>query len=69
MWKNIWEFFQNEVLGMKWLSRIIENGLKAAGLDTGSRVGGSIHFFIYDTIKINPKLFSAGKNKENTRKI
>lgn len=52
MWKNIWEFFQNEVLGMKWLSRIIENGLKAAGLDTGSRVGGSIHFFIYDTIKI-----------------
>lgn len=34
------------------MSRIIENGLKAAGLDTGSRVGGSIHFFIYDTIKI-----------------
>lgn len=52
MWKNIWEFFQNEVLGMRWLNRLIESGLKAAGLDTSSRVGGSIQFFIYDTIKI-----------------
>lgn len=52
MLKNIWDFFQNEVLGMKWLYRLIESGLKTAGLDTGSRVGGSIQFFIYDTIKI-----------------
>lgn len=52
MLKNIWDFFQNEVLGMKWLNRLIESGLKAVGLDTGSRVGGSIQFFIYDTIKI-----------------
>lgn len=52
MWKNIWEFFQNEVLEMRWLNRLIESGLKAAGLDTSSRVGGSIQFFIYDTIKI-----------------
>ena len=52
MLKNIWDFFQNEVLGMKWLCRLIERGLKAAGLDISSRVGGSIQFFIYDTIKI-----------------
>ena len=52
MLKNIWDFFQNEVLGMKWLYRLIERGLKAAGLDISSRVGGSIQFFIYDTIKI-----------------
>ena len=52
MWKNIWDFFQNEVLGMKWLNRLIESGLQVAGLDTGNRVGGSIQFFIYDTIKI-----------------
>ena len=52
MWKNIWDFFQNEVLGMKWLNRLIESGLQVAGVDTGNRVGGSIQFFIYDTIKI-----------------
>ncbi|MCI5935877.1 MAG: permease [Lachnospiraceae bacterium] len=52
MIKSIWDFFQNEVLGMKWLNRLIGSILEAAGLDTGSRVGGSIRFFIYDTIKI-----------------
>lgn len=47
-----WDFFQNEVLGMSWLSRLISTILNACGLDTTSRVGGSIQFFIYDTIKI-----------------
>lgn len=50
--KNAWDFFQNEVLGMGWLSRLISTILNACGLDTTSRVGGSIQFFIYDTIKI-----------------
>lgn len=52
MLKNSWDFFQNEVLGMKWLNRLIGSGLEAVGLDTGSRLGGSVQFFIYDTIKI-----------------
>lgn len=52
MLKKIWDFFQNEILGMKWLNRLIGNGLTAAGLDTSGKVGGSIQFFIYDTIKI-----------------
>ena len=52
MLKNIWDFFQNEVLGMKWLNRLIGSSLEAAGLDTSNKVGGSIQFFIYDTIKI-----------------
>ena len=47
-----WDFFQNEVLGMGWLSRLISTILNACGLDTTSRVGSSIQFFIYDTIKI-----------------
>lgn len=47
-----WDFFQNEVLGMGWLSRLISTILNACGLDPTSRVGGSIQFFIYDTIKI-----------------
>lgn len=42
--RNIWDVFQNEILGMKWLNRLIGSGLEAIGLDTGSRVGGSIRF-------------------------
>lgn len=52
MLKSIWDFFQNEILGMQWLNRLIGIGLEAVRLDTSSRVGGSIRFFIYDTIKI-----------------
>lgn len=50
--KSIWDFIQNEILGMKWLNRLIETVLTACKLDTESRIGGSIQFFIYDTIKI-----------------
>lgn len=48
----MWAFIQNEVLGMAWLNRLINAGLSALGLDTGSRIGGSILFFLYDCIKI-----------------
>ena len=47
-----WDFFQNEVLGMQWLSRLIAALLNACGLDTSEKIGGSIQFFIYDTVKI-----------------
>ena len=50
--KTIWDFFQNEVLGMNWLNRLIETILNACGLDTTGKIGASIQFFIYDTIKI-----------------
>ena len=50
--KNTWDFFQNEVLGMDWLNRLISRVLNACGLDTTGRIGGSVLFFIYDTIKI-----------------
>ena len=49
---TIWDFIQNEVLGMQWLSRLIQTLLRACGLDTSGRLGGSVQFFIYDTIKI-----------------
>lgn len=52
MLKNIWDFFQNEILGMSWLNRVIQSGLNSAGLDTGGKVGGSIQFFLYDVVKI-----------------
>ena len=37
---------------MHWLSRLIGTILNACGLDTASPIGGSVQFFIYDTIKI-----------------
>ena len=48
----IWSFIQNEVLGMAWLNRLIATVLNACGLDTTSKIGGSVQFFIYDMIKI-----------------
>ena len=46
------QFIQNEILGMAWLQRLIGSLLRLCGLDTESRVGGSVLFFLYDTIKI-----------------
>lgn len=48
----IWEFIQNQILGMKWLKNLIGNLLSAAGLDINGKIGGAVHFFIYDVIKI-----------------
>ena len=50
--KTGWDFFQNEVLGMSWLNRLLGNLLNTLGLDTTGKIGGSVQFFIYDTIKI-----------------
>ena len=50
--KTAWDFFQNEVPGMGWLNRLISEILNVCGLDTTGRTGGSVQFFIYDTIKI-----------------
>ena len=45
-------FIQNQILGMKWLNALIGSLLSAIGLDTTSRIGGSVQFFLYDVIKI-----------------
>ena len=50
--RSIWLFIQDQVLGMKWFNAVIGNGLSAVGLDTSTRWGGSIQFFLYDVIKI-----------------
>lgn len=50
---SIFNFFTQQILGMRWLSDLttlfVENILN---LDISSKIGGSIQFFIYDTIKI-----------------
>lgn len=48
----IWDFIQNQILGMKWLNELIGSVLNTIGLDITSRIGGSVQFFIYDVLKI-----------------
>lgn len=48
----VWQFIQDQILGMKWLNALIDRGLSTVGLDITGRVGGSIQFFLYDVIKI-----------------
>lgn len=33
--KSVWDFFQNEILGMKWLNQLIGSLLESCGLSTG----------------------------------
>ncbi len=47
-----WAFFQRQVLGMQWLERLTGRLLEACGVDTAGKLGGSLHFFLYDTVKI-----------------
>ena len=46
------EFIQDEVLRMTWLSRLLRLALEELGLNVDSRIGGSLHFFLYDCVKI-----------------
>lgn len=47
-----WDFFQRQVLGMQWLEQLTGRLLEICGVDTAGKLGGSLHFFLYDTIKI-----------------
>ncbi len=49
---GIWSFIQDEILGMKWLNKLIGMILNACGLDTSGKLGGGVQFFIYDVVKI-----------------
>lgn len=50
--RQAWDFFQYQILGMKWLDGLISGMLSAIGLDTSTRLAGSVEFFLYDVIKI-----------------
>lgn len=49
---QIGDFFQNQVLGMKWLSQLVALLLENLGVRVDEGWGGALHFFLYDTIKI-----------------
>ena len=48
----MWTFIQEQIFSMKWLRDFIGNLLSALGFDITKKIGGSIHFFLYDVIKI-----------------
>lgn len=50
--QSMWDFFQGQILGMKWLNDLIGAGMSALGLDLTNRWVASIQFFFYDVIKI-----------------
>lgn len=50
--KLVWSFLQEQLLGMKWLNEGIGKGLSAVGMDTTTRIGASVQFFVYDVVKI-----------------
>ena len=49
--RSLWLFIQDQILGMKWLNALIGDLLSLLGLDTTSRLGGSVQFFVYDVVK------------------
>lgn len=49
----VWDFIQNQLLGMKWLTVLIQKLLTSLGLDVTTRIGGSLVFFLMDVIKIS----------------
>ena len=49
----IFKWLNNQLLKMEWLWKLVELLVtKVFGLSIESRLGGSVHFFIYDVIKI-----------------
>ncbi len=50
---TVFEWLNNQLLKMEWLSNLVRWLVQDVfGLDVGERVGGSVHFFVYDTVKI-----------------
>ena len=54
--KAIGGFIQEQLLGMKWLQKGIGQVLSSLGMDLSTPIGGSLHFFLYDVIKITALL-------------
>ena len=50
--QTIWNFIQQQLLGMEWLHSLVSSMLSGFGLDTDNRWVGSLEFFLYDVIKI-----------------
>lgn len=53
MMVEVFGWLNDQLLRMQWLADLVTLLLRDGfGIDTASRIGGSVHFFIYDVIKI-----------------
>lgn len=50
---KIWDFIQNQILGMQWLYDLLAQILNVFSVDVQTKLGSSFHFFLYDVIKIS----------------
>ncbi len=48
----IWNVFQKQILGLRWLNALIGKLLLMLGMNPESKIYTSLQFFIYDSIKI-----------------
>lgn len=49
---NAWDFFQKQVLGLRWLNVLIGNILQTLGMNPETKLFSALQFFIYDSFKI-----------------
>ena len=49
---NVWDFFQRQVLGLRWLNTLIGTILRTLGMKPDTKLFSAVQFFIYDSIKI-----------------
>lgn len=49
---SIWDFFQKQVLGLRWLNTLIGSLLQALGMNPETKLFSALQFFIYDSFKI-----------------
>ena len=52
----MWDFIQNQILGMQWLNELLGVWLVKVGID--GKIGGAVQFFLYDLIKITTLLLT-----------
>ena len=48
----MWQFIQDQILGMHWLDNLIGRFLTFFGLDLTTKLGAGVQFFFYDVLKI-----------------
>lgn len=49
---DFWDFFQIQILGLRWLHDKIGALLEALGMEPQTKLFGAVNFFIYDSLKI-----------------
>lgn len=48
----MWNWINNNLLKMTWLNQLFGNILHQFNISTSTRLGGSLQFFLFDTVKI-----------------